>query len=431
MRLYLLLPTFLLISCLSASGYSQGTYFIKCGVFYNSEQAIFQEDMVIKVSGEKIVGLLHPVDITPNDSLIDWSDYTVLPGLIDCHTHFLSAEYFDSKTGKLEPDTGLLLHPAQRIQMGEDNLRSYLHVGFTTIRDLGNSGKHLAATFQKPNTEGNISRPRIFNSGRGIAYRRGQFAKEYAFLDSQEYWVIQDSSEALQAVNALIRESVNLIKVYPDNAPNRDFMPPDLLSYIVTLAHKNALRVTAHAIYKKSVRLAIDAGVDCIEHIYDFDEDLLERIHEKGIWVVPTYEDKYSGKIILRHLPGFKKRLLMRLLMPATLRDNRRKIQSLYAHHLKICSGSDAYLTDETDYIDRGAFALSSLFSILESGIPTSQALQANTYHAGILLGQRDRLGVLKTGAYADIIAIKGDLRKSTRILRSSKHVIIGGKLVP
>lgn len=413
-----------ILLCLAFSVSAQTEKAIFCSVFYDSEHAEFRENQFVVVKNDRIVQVSDQYTRQPGDEYIDLSGYTVLPGLIDCHTHFLHNEYFDPNTKKLVPDTALLADPERRKDFGRKALLSYLEAGFTGIRDLGNSGVFMDVEFRNAQT---ARAPRIYASGMGIAYRNGQFGSGAARFNQQEYLIVLDSASVRQAMSQLLENQVDVVKVFADNAPNRDFMPIGLFKYIVELAHQNHLKVTAHAIYDKSIKLAVEAGVDCIEHGYAVTEETARAMAARHIAVVPTLEDKNTMKKVVRKAPA--KKLLLRLFAPFELKHNRKTVRLLYDHNLFICSGSDAYLSDEIGG-NRGDFAKSSLFSLLESGIAPEKALQALTYNAAVLMDKQNDVGILAAGAYADVIAVKGDLRKNRSLLREVSFVMKGGEVV-
>jgi imidazolonepropionase-like amidohydrolase len=411
----------------SFAAYAQTDKVIFCSVFYDAEHAEFKQNQFIVIKADKIVQVSAQYALQPNDVYIDLSGYSVLPGLIDCHTHFLHNEFFDKKTKKLTPDSVLLADPERRIAFGQKNLASYLDAGFTGIRDLGNSGTFMDINFRDAQVaKGNLS-PRLYCSGMGLAYRNGQFNGRTASFNQQEYLIVSDSASVERGMAKLLDNRVDVVKVFADNAPNHDFMPITLFTYIVALAHRNHLKVTAHAIYDKSIKLSIEAGVDCIEHGYAVTEETARAMSTHHIAVVPTLEDKNVMQKVVRAAPA--KKLLLRIFAPFELKRNKKIITLLYDNNLFVCSGSDAYLSDEICQ-NRGDFAKSSLFSLLESGILLEKALQSVTYHAAVLMDKKNEVGVLAAGAYADVIAVKGDVRKNRTLLRNVTFVMKGGEVV-
>lgn len=406
--------------------YSQHNIVMRCGVFFDSENAVFKENVYIKIIGNKISDVSSFYVPTANDTLIDLSTYSVMPGLIDAHTHFLHNEFFDKKSKRLTIDTFILSHPDQRLQMGTKNLKSYLMAGFTSIRDLGNSGNYLDIECRTLAENSTILSPRIFTSGKGIAFKNGQFPPYYQYFENQEYLIITDSTSVKNAIVSSINNKVDLIKIYADNAPNKDLMPESLMSYIVYLAHANGLKVTAHAIYDRSAQAAARSGVDCIEHVYNVSDLTLKMIEEQKIVIVPTFEDKHSAHKIVKSIPKMK--LLFRIISPFELKKNRKILRKFYNSKLIVCTGSDAYLDDEICE-DRGKFAKSGIFCLLDSKIDLGLALQSTTFNTAQLLGQENLLGVLKAGAFADIIATKGDVRKKPSLLRNVSFVMKNGSI--
>ncbi len=401
-------------------------YVIFCGKFFNSEKAIFEKNKYILATNDKVISVKDEYEPKSNDKYLDLSDYTIMPGLIDCHTHFLHNEYFNGKTKKLEIDSLIFQNEDYRNQLGEKNLTAYLNEGFTSIRDLGNSGNFLEKEFKDKNAK-DFQYPSIYSSGKGIVFQRGQFPKKFEKYEQDEYLIIHDSLSIQNAINQLENEGVDLIKVYADNAPNKELMPPHLFSYIVEESHKRGFKITAHAIYDRSIKNAALAGVDCIEHIYGISDATMDLIREKGITVVPTFEDKYSVSKIIKHAP--KNKFLLRIFMPIELKKNRKLLKKLHDNKINICTGSDAYLDDRV-VESRGKSAKSGIYCLIESKIPMNEVLQMATYNGSILLGEKGKIGQIKKGAYADIIAVKGDVQKNKNLLKEIRFIMKRGVVI-
>lgn len=405
--------------------FSQAQKVVFCSYLFDSEAGVFKKNQYLLIENDKITGITDAYTVTAQTNFIDLKGYTVLPGLIDAHTHFLHREQFDQASKRLKPDTALLQNEVQRKKYGESTLRSYLNAGFTSIRDLGNSGNFLDIQF-RDKTSGNPAYPRLFVSGKGISYENGQFSSNESRLNEQEYLIVHDSNSVRQAIETLIAQKADLVKVYADNAPNPGYMPEPLFQYIVSLAHARKLKVAAHCVYEKSIELSINAGVDCIEHGYAINEKYVQALKDKHIAVVFTFEDKNALHRIVKTAP--KNRFLLKIVGPLELKGNRKKVKLAFEKGLFICSGSDNYLA-ESICVDRGEYAKSSIFSLLESGIPLEKSLQAVTWNTALLIGRPNELGVLKSGAFADMVAVKGDLKQKPALLKHISFIMKGGEV--
>ncbi|NNF19599.1 MAG: amidohydrolase family protein, partial [Flavobacteriaceae bacterium] len=199
-----------LLLLLSSHSYSQvDELFIKAGLVYDSEQNVLLKNKVIHVKGNRIGGIGDMNMIPPGAAIIDLSDHTVLPGLIDAHTHVLFSQEPTDDFAEHSMATLTLQSDALRALRGARRARTYLEAGFTSIKDMGNSGLYLDVALRDAIEEGSVEGPRIFASGPILAAAGGQI---YGLNPSQqelanlEYRVINGVEDAKLAV----REHLNL-----------------------------------------------------------------------------------------------------------------------------------------------------------------------------------------------------------------------------
>ena len=238
---------------------------------------------------------------------IDLGSATLLPGLIDSHTHLLldvvvppEAESARRFNGDFVP--GLLLamteSPGKRVLMGARMAREDLESGFTTVRNLGHSGVDGDAALRDAINAGNVPGPRILASGRKLialgSYIRGLDLAVAGAIVQQEFLPIDGPDRARQAVRQNIFYNVDVLKVTIDN----DISPADMTA-IVEQAHRQGLKVAAHAIDTGSIQIAIDGGANSIEHGNDVTDAQLKIMRDKGIFldVTPTFWNGFFTKI--------------------------------------------------------------------------------------------------------------------------------------
>ncbi|GAB4023949.1 amidohydrolase family protein [Spirosoma koreense] len=384
----------------SAQQASEKLVLIKAGKFYDSEKAVFLKNQQILIKDGKVVEVGTAVKAPAGAQVLDLSGCTVTPGLMDMHTHVLFSQKADAPLHRDLWENS----EVDRALRSVGFVRSYLEAGFTTIRDVGNSGKFLDYQLDRAIRDKHVVGPEMYVSGPILSPPGGQFSRlgtQNQHLIDQDYRVVRNADDARLAVEEHIGFGVDFIKVVVNN--DRIMMDSETLKTIVATAHRNHYKVTAHATYEEPIREAIAAGVDGIEHGYYLSDSLLTLMSQKGIYLVPTDPSfdayKRSASIggftikdeeIRRQLAGLQERL-------------RKAIQK----GVRIVAGSDAYVDLKQP---RGESAKDMLVAYVESGIKPAEALTFTTRNAASIVGQEQRLGVLKKDSYANLVAFAGDL---------------------
>ena len=410
---------FMLFFAFSLMGQQEKTY-LKAGLFYDSEQNKLLENKLIVVENGIITDISDDNgDNTTGHQWIDLSAYTVLPGLIDAHTHVLFSQAADADFTEHSMAMLTTENDALRVLRGSKRAKSYLDVGITSIKDLGNSGLFLDVALRDAINEGTVIGPRIFASGPILSAPGGQIygvVPKHQDIIAEEYRIIRGVEDAKLAVQEHVNQGVDLIKICADNLPNKTVLSLEEMQAIVHTAHAYGLKVTAHSVTDASARQAINAGVDGIEHGFNISDSTLKMMAEKNIYMVPTensmdYMQRFSklagydeegGQWIQRYRSAVSERL-----------------QTALEHGVTVVAGSDNYTKMNTS---RGASSIDMLRAYYESGMAPLDILRAATYLSAQELGKANELGVLKKGAKADIIAIKGDVK--TQFYESMEHVV-------
>jgi imidazolonepropionase-like amidohydrolase len=227
--------------------------------------------------------------------------------------------------------------------------------------------------------------------------------------------MVSGSEEARRAVREQIGNGANLIKVYADwDYPT---LTVDELRVIVEEAHKAGRRVAAHAATVQGIRNALDAGVDSIEHGWDADQATLERIKEKGVWLVPTLGPFANDLSAVRDERD-------RQLILKRLRPIQKMVQTAREVGVKIACGYDA--ADEADH----GTNVRELVALHDAGLSNLEAIRAATLTAADLMGMEDRIGSLEAGKYADIIAVAADPLTDIQALEHVLFVMKAGVVV-
>lgn len=394
----------------------------------------------VLIEGDKIVDVGQPAKFAARKdvSVVDLGQATLLPGLIDSHTHLLldvvvpaEGEFARRFNPEFGPDMLLAIveSPEKRVLTGAQLAREDLESGFTTVRNVGHSGIDGDTQLRDAINSGKVEGPRLLASGRKLI-ARGSYAQSLnpaladAILD-QEFLLVDSPDEGRDAVQRNVFEAVDLIKVTLGN----DISEPSLAA-IVDQAHRQNLKVAVHAPDHASIQEAIDAGVDSIEHGNEVTDEQLKEMREKGIFfdITPTFFDGLWEKIY--PLPGLSAEFRGRL----ASRDARGRsagaalVQKVVRSGVKFSAGSDMvwHFPGKT----RGE-ASATMFSALQhSGMPPLDIIRAVTVNAAEMLGWQDRIGSIEPGKFADIVAVPGEPLTDATELEHVKFVMKGGAIV-
>lgn len=424
-----------LFACLSVLAAAQNEpIVVRAGKLLNVESGGYQLDRGILVQDGVIVSSGKYSEVrsaNPKARLVDLSDSYVLPGLIDCHTHLLSGD----QPGR-DDDDNLILSvvrrsTAERALLGAKHAREYLESGVTTVRDLGNSGVDGDIALRNAIDAGWVQGPRIVASTRALALPGAQFPTGLnpalaSALWEQEYAIVSDEESARGAVRAAFAAGTRVIKVIGDSHLN--LFSVSELKAIVEEAHAVHIKVAVHAVYEPEVHNAALAGVDSIEHAYSVtDEDLL-LMKEHGVFLVPTDSPLHdlleTSPAPVGVNPG-KDTLDYENTIRAAVAGRQERLRHALKLGVKIAFGSDWYY--DTADRTRGAASLRTLAAYADSGMPPLEIIRFATINAAELLGMSGRLGVIKPGASADIIAIKTDPLKDVSALEHVSVVMKAG----
>ncbi|GAB3916113.1 amidohydrolase family protein [Mucilaginibacter boryungensis] len=404
-------------------------WLIKTGKLFDSETAQFKPSMDILVKNGRIEDVKPDVLVTAAEkkqyALIDLTKYTVLPGLIDVHTHLLYKE-------TLENTVDLVRHltmegDVYRALYGAARAKGYLEAGITSVQDLGNSGQYADMALRQAIGEGLLPGPRMNCSGPGLAAAGAQMPgvnfQSQRIIDG-EYRIVSGVDDAVQAVREHVNQGVNVIKLYADNAPNKTMLSIEEMRAVVNEAHRYKIRVTAHATFDLSIHNAVIAGVDCIEHGYSVSDSTLQLMAKKHVMLVPTDGDRYGLASLLKSPTGDTTGVGARIALIQRRKTDR--LQRAIKAGVTIAYGSDDYADTKMSY---GEPSKRNLIGLYEKGVPIPQVLQIATLNSAKELNRGNQIGILKKGYLADIIAVDNNVDKDISAVLKVPFVMKNGEV--
>jgi len=382
----------------------------------------------IVITGGKIVSLT-PGFQAPKDKkirVIDLKDSYVLPGLIDSHVHLTSDT--GGIASQLEDVT---LSPAAQAFNAWENGMKTLNAGFTTVRNLGDGDGAVLALRDAIN-DGQISGPRILDAGASISGTSGHMDGSLGYRDElREYFnaagnTCNGAEDCRRAVRLQVARGADVIKFASTGGVNSRIgaglgkqMFEDEARAIVETAKLFGKKVSAHAHGADGIRLALEAGVDSIEHGTILDPETIDAFVASGAYYVPTLStvNGYIERIEANpdaYAPDVRAKIEWRIGITG------KSLEILYARGVKIAFGTDAGVSKHGRNADE--FEL-----MVKFGMPPAEAIKAATINAADLLGLADEVGTIEPGKSADLIGVKGDPLKDVKVLKSVGFVMIRG----
>ena len=414
-----------LVVCFSFAGVAHAAPgAIRCGKLLDVRAGRMLSDQVVVFDDAGSITAVGPAASTNPPSgitAIDLSSATCLPGLIDVHTHIT----FDPSSAGYQ---GLGISAPREAVTGVKNARLTLRAGFTTIRNVGASSFTDVAVRDGIN-DGEIEGPRMLVSGPPLGITGGHCDNnllpfEFHFKDQG----VADGPWAARAkVREVIKYGADVIKICASGGVLSKGDQPGTPQYsfeemqaIATEAHKLGRKVAAHAHGTQSIKDAIRAGIDSIEHSSLIDDEGIALAKEHGTYLdFDIYNDDY----ILQE--GAKAGML-----PESI-EKEKKIGRLQRENLRHAweSGTKMAFATDAGVYPHGDNA-KQFAKMVEWGMKPIDAIQAATISAADLLGWANKVGAIETGHYADIIAVSGDPLSNVRVLESVKFVMKGGTVV-
>jgi imidazolonepropionase-like amidohydrolase len=403
------------------------TVYIRAGHLFDGTGDKTRDNMVIVVVGDRIqsVAPANSVTIPAGATVMDLSHATVLPGLIDCHTHL------GARADRYDEIYNFKNTPFQSAFAATVNARKTLDAGFTSVRDVG-SLPFLAVDLRNSINEGLIPGPRIVASGPGISITGGHgdlnnFSPQTRvsmFPEERDFQIADGVDQIRHVVRSQVKYGVDVIKILATggvlskgDSPGAPQFTPEELKAAADEAHMAGRKIAAHAHGTQGIKNAILAGIDSIEHASLIDDEGIRLAKEHGTYLVmDIYNDDYIlGKAIEFGLPQEnveKEKKIGKL--------QRENFERAVKGGAKMAFGTDAGVYPHGDNAKQ-------FFYMVKFGMTPAQAIRAATSNAADLIGRAKDVGTLEAGKFADVIAVTEDPLQNVRALENVGFVMKGG----
>jgi imidazolonepropionase-like amidohydrolase len=391
---------------------------VRAGRLFDSVSGRMLTKQVVLLNGERItdVGPEGQVTIPAGVPVIDLSNATVLPGLIDAHSHV-----FNTRQPKMSAERSTIL--------AVQNAQADLHAGFTALRDMTSHGNGYAdVELRDAINMGDVDGPRLQVSGRGIVWG-AKPPDPAAQVNPLTSIVVRTAEEARAAVREHVDRRVDWIKLYPTgaysftSAGQAEYVtmyPLPVLQALIDEAHRLGKKTACHSFGGDGLQNTITAGCDTVEHGFGLTQAQIDTMKQKNLFYDPTlvryiepYMDDNDAKNTggkFRMIPIFERAVSTAVKTPG----------------LKIMIGSGA---DGSTYV-HGTQALDFDAMVRRTGMSPARAIQSGTIVNAEAMGWQNEIGSIARGKFADLIAVSGDPLSDITELQRVRFVMKGGKVI-
>lgn len=399
--------------------------YVQAGRLIDGVTSDVRTGQCITVEAERIKAVAPCGDTPAGATRLDWSGFTVLPGLIDLHTHLADLGQSAELAAPIKAS------PAETVLVGARNARDTLNAGFTSVRDVGTYRGLTDVTLRNAIERGDVPGPRMWVAGAYLTIPKGG-GELNGVVPNEELptdlrlGVAATPEEAAAKTTYLLDHGADFIKTIATGAvlamgtePGAPELTVEQLRAIVRVAHDRGKKVTAHAHGAVGIQNAINAGVDSIEHASLADEATLRLAKKRGTWLAM---DIYNGDYI--EDVGTKEG------WPAEyLRKNRETTDAQRAAFRRaVALGVNIGFATDAGVYPHGLNARQFRYMV-KYGMTPMQAIQSATGRAAVEMGRED-VGAIVPGRYADMIAVKADPLADIAALEKIDHVMKGGTII-
>jgi len=396
------------------------TVVIRAGKLFDSIAGRMIDHPTVVINGNKIQTVSSGTSVSaPADArVIDLGDATLLPGFIDVHTHLTS----NAGGGGYE---GLGISTPRAALIGAKNARLTLMAGFTTVRNVGAEG-YADVALRDAINDGDVIGPRMKVSGPPLGITGGHC--DNSLLPFEFHYSAEGVADGKEAVTHRVREVIkygaDVVKFCASGGvfskgdnPLLEQYSPEEMTTLITESHRLGRKVAAHAHSAISIKDAVRAGVDSIEHGIFLDDEGIRLMKDHQTYLVPTSYPLFwfEENAPTMHLPPWVLEKAA-IIIPAA----KKNVAAAFRSDVRVALGTDAGVYPHG--LNGGEFS-----TMVQLGLSPVKALQSGTVNAADLMGWSDRIGSVRAGMFADLVAVKGDPLTDIRLLQHVQFVMKDG----